>query len=244
LSALPLRNRPPCNFRVEPSYLPFPAPSPSFLTLTFPNETELGCSFTLCPSWQISYKRDFRVLYSLDVSQLIKILLSQGLSPGIAHIRNPFQKSFLPLPRCISAHISQAYCMHAHMHNAYPIPRTATAHPRFPRNSIGNVAPSCNPHAAYLTLPYLTLPYICASPLPIHFSLHNLSPPRHSTQSTFSDPSFNIRLLLALVETSCNGMPDGLHTLRLQRSMQKGGFRLSAECCRAGSSARGKKGVG
>jgi hypothetical protein len=97
------------------SYLPFPAPSPSlsFLSLTFPTETELGCSFTLRPSWQISYKRDFRVLCSIDVSQLIKILLSQGPSPGIAHIRTPFQKSFLPLPRCISAHISQAYCMHA-----------------------------------------------------------------------------------------------------------------------------------
>jgi hypothetical protein len=171
----------------------------------------------LRPSWQISYKRDFRVLCSIDVSQLIKILLSQGPSPGIAHIRTPFQKSFLPLPRCISAHISQAYCMHAHMHNAYPYPvpppripdsrgtQSATLH----RPSVVQ-SPRC---LSYLTLSYFAL-HLC-QPFAHSFFVAQPQPPRHSTQSTFFDPSFNIRLLLALVETSCNGMPDGLHTLRL-----------------------------
>jgi len=121
------------------------------------------------PAGKFHYKSDFRVLYShercyFSADQNL-LIAGGGLSPGIANVRNPLsKKSFLPLPPLlystvrpysISAQICVGLlhaCVHAYMHNAYPIP--PYRHRASPDSRENSIAATLHRHrhAAYITL--------------------------------------------------------------------------------------------
>jgi hypothetical protein len=174
----------------------------------------------------------FSIPMNVVIFQLIKIFLSQGVA--ITGYRKrpkpPFQK-ILPSPAPVVVQYSTVSqlkscvgLLHACMHNAYPIP--PYRHRASPDSRENSIAATLHRHrhAAYMTLQCI---YI-NQPLPsIHYLSINAQPQPQRTQI----PSFSRSLVYSIFAyTSCNGMPDGLHTLRLGGARcRKAAFRLSAE---------------
>jgi hypothetical protein len=172
------------------------------------------------PAGKFHYKSDFRVLYSHErcyFSADQNLLIAGGGHHRVSQTsETPFPK-ILPSPAPVVVQYSTVSqlkscvgLLHACMHNAYPIP--PYRHRASPDSRENSIAATLHRHrhAAYMTLQCI---YI-NQPLPsIHYlSINNAQPQPQRTQiPSFPDPSF----YSIFAYTSCNGMPDGLHTLRL-----------------------------